>query len=217
MKSVLAILAILLIVFFTGCQQLDLNLLENPSFEEGDEPWFWMETSEYWQSFHISDQTARTGNKSCLTFLEASPRPQKTLVVGAVQEILTSDVPEKVSGYYYVKTWEKTVEKMYIQVVIIFFEDEEANYPSTQLRYVLAGISKEPFALGNAKFIFVTREEPVTETWMYFERNLNEDLLTMWGKVPSFKRIGIYLEVRYDDVPLDDVEAEIYWDDIFLG
>jgi len=211
------VFVVLLVVLFTGCEQPEPNLLENPSFEAGDEPWFWIETSEYWQGFQTSDYTARTGNKSCLTFFEASPQSQKTLVVGAVQEIFTSDVPEKVSGYYYAETWKKTAETMYIQVVIIFFEDEEVNYPSTQLRYILAGISEEPFVIRNAKFIFVTREEPETGEWIYFEMNLREDLLDKWGEVPSFKRIGIYLEVRYDDVPLGDVEAEVYWDDIFLG
>ncbi|MBU7027118.1 MAG: hypothetical protein HXS48_09255 [Theionarchaea archaeon] len=211
------VLALLLMVLFLGCQRPETNLLENPSFEEGEEPWFWIKTSVYWQGFHISDQTARTGGKSCLTFLEASPQPQGTLVVGAVQEIVTSDVPEKVSGYYYVKTWEKTSETMYIQVVVIFFQEEDYNSPSTQLRYILAGISKRPFAIENAKFIFVTREEPETGKWIYFERNLKEDLINMWGEIPSFKRIGIYLEVRYDSVPLDVIKAEVYWDDIFVG
>ena len=211
------VLALLLMVLFLGCQQSEPNLLMNPSFEEGEEPWFWMETSIYWQGFHISDQTTRTGGKSCLTVLEASPQPQRTLVVGAVQEIVTSDVPGKFSGYYYVKTWEKTSEKMYIQVVVIFFQEEGYNSPSTQLRYILAGISKKPFAIDNAKFIFVTREEPETGKWIYFERNLKEDLLSTWGEIPSFKRVGIYLEVRYDSFLLDAVKAEVYWDDIFVG
>ena len=214
MKCVLALIFMSLLM---GCEQPEPNLLKNPSFEEGEESWFWMETSDYWQEFCISDQTPRTGNRSCLTLLEASPQSQSTLIVGAVQDIFPSSVPEKVSGYYYVEMWKKNAEKMYIQVVIIFFQDEKENYPSTQLRYVLAGISREPFLIGNAKFIFVTREEPEIGRWIHFEMNVKKDLLDTWGEIPSFKRIGLYLEVRYDSAPSGEVGAAVYWDDIFLG
>lgn len=211
------VLPILLVVIFLGCLQQEQNLLENPSFEEGETSWFWMESSEYWEEFQISDQITRTGDKSCLTAFEASPKSKTPLVVGAVQEIVTSRIPEKISGYYYVKTWKKTSEIMYIQVVIIFFQDEVSNYPSTQLRYVLAGISKKPFVIQNAKFIFITKEEPEPEKWIYFERALREDIQETWGEIPPFKRIGIYIEARYDSAPLAVVEAEVYWDDIFVG
>ena len=35
-----------------------------------------------------------------------------------------------------------------------------------QIRYPLAGISEEPFSIGNARFVFLSKEEPRTGQWV---------------------------------------------------
>jgi hypothetical protein len=146
----------------------------------------------------------------------------KAKVFYLVQEVAPEEFPELISGYYRVENWVKGTPKQYLQFVVIAFDvpNLSLSYPNHQMRYPLAGISEEPFGIGNAFFVFLGKEEPVTGEWVYFERNIREDFEELWGAVPEgFSKLRILFEVRYDEkeAGLTPAEADVYYDDLYMG
>jgi hypothetical protein len=68
--------------------------------------------------------------------------------------------------------------------------------------------------------VFISKDEPVTGQWVYFERNIRDDFEQLWGAVPtSFETIRILFETRYDDKASGsgEAKADVFYDDLYVG
>jgi hypothetical protein len=201
------------------------NVFANPGFEEGEDPWISLTTEAWGSPFSVSQAQAQDGSSSALLELR-SELGGAAKVWGVVQEVSPGDLPEVVSGHYYVDRWEKGTPKQYLQLVVIV--NDAANIPSDvaalrannyQIRYLLAGAAEQPTNIANARYVFVSREEPATGQWVRFERNIRQDFCDLWGAIPrGFSSVRILFEVRYDDRPADAAAAaDVYYDNLYLG
>jgi hypothetical protein len=201
--------------------QLAANVFENGSFEAGSDPWISLTTAAWGTAFSVSSHLAHDGAHSAYLELRAAPDASGAKVFGVVQELSPGRFPEVLSGYYYVDNWIKGTPKQYLQFVVIAFgvTNLPGGYANHQIRYPLAGISAEPFVISNAKFRFLSREEPPTGQWVYFERPVARDFEELWGAVPQgFEKLRILFEVRYDDkLAGTEGKADVYYDDLYLG
>ena len=209
----------------TPRQNVDFSadLFVNPSFEDGEQPWFSIPNDPGWGTpFQVSDAEAESGKHSAYLEMRAGTEATGAMVFGLVQEITPGQFPETLSGYYRVDDWVRGTDKQYIQFVVIVFGATglPGNYPNYQIRYPLAGIAEPPFDIVNARFLFVGKDQPVTGRWVYFERNIRDDFKQLWGAVPtSFQRIRILFETRYDDKTAGsgEVKADVFYDDLYVG
>lgn len=216
-----------------GGRMSEGNLFPNPGFEEGRDPACGPDQFQCWFSlkppdFILSEDVAHSGSASAYLRMRDNKESPATKVYYLVQEITAEEFPEVISGYYRVDDWVKGTEKQYLQFVVIAFGSqnlvpvcpEGGICPNYQIRYILAGIDEEPFPIVNAKFVFLSREEPKQGQWISFERNLGDDFRELWGDVPErFEKIRILFEVRYDDKDPDEepIEADVYYDDLHIG
>ena len=193
------------------------NLFRNPGLESGEDPW----CSIHPPKFEVSQNHSHSGQSSALLQMQASPETTGAKVYYLVQEVAPQEFPEFISGYCRVEKWTKGTPKQYLQFVVITFGaiNMPGGFPNHQIRYPLAGISEDPFAIGNAFFVFIGREEPRIGQWVYFERNIKQDFQDLWGAVPEeFSKIRVLFEVRFDDKETGAAaEAEVYYDDLYLG
>lgn len=197
------------------------NLFVNPGFEDGAEPWLSLTTRAWGEPFSVSREVAHAGIQSARLNLRAR-EAAGARIVGVVQETKSETFPELLSGYYQVAKWVRGTGIQYIQFVVIVFDSENApmRFPNHQIRYLLAGTDKQPFSIGNAKFIYVGTEEATPGGWVYFARNLREDFIDQWGDVPKrFSKIRVLFEVRYDKKQQGETDssAVVYFDDLYLG
>jgi hypothetical protein len=211
------------------------NLFHNPGFEEGKEPWCSLHVGEV-PSFEVSQDFAHSGESSAyLQMRVPAEEVGGAKVFYLVQEVKAEEFPEMISGYYRVENWSKGTPKQYLQFVVIACRQVvrqgtlvhcgagATNLPgdySHQIRFPLAGISENPFQIENAFFVFLTKEEPVTGEWVYFERNIKQDFEELWGAAPEgYEFLRILFEVRYDDKEAGPVpaEADVYYDDLYMG
>jgi len=173
--------------------------------------------------FEVSQDYAQSGESSALLRMRVPAEEEgNAKVFYLVQEVIAEEFPDLMSGYYRVENWTKGTPKQYLQFVVVAFgvTNLPGGYPNHQMRYPLAGISEEPFAIANAFFVFIGKEEPRTGEWIYFERNLKEDFEQFWGAAPEgFSKIRVLFEVRYDDKEAGPVpsEADVYYDDLYMG
>jgi hypothetical protein len=198
------------------------NLFANAGFENGPQPWISLSTEAWGTPFRVSGAAARSGQDSALLELRADREAAGSKVFGVVQEITPEQFPELLSGYYRVEDWTRGTDKQYLQFVVIAFgaTNMPGDFPNYQIRYLLAGIDQPPFEIGNAYFVFVSKDEPVTGKWVYFERNIRDDFQQLWGAVPQgFAKLRILFEVRYDDKPVGSGEAKanVFYDDLYVG
>ncbi len=207
-----------------GVTSIPGNLFVNPGLEDGRDPWFSIRPPD----FILSSDVAHSGSTSAYLQMRDDEESPETKVYYLVQEVTPEEFPEVISGYYRVENWVKGTQKQYLQFVVIAFGPTNLvpvcpgtdRCPNYQIRYILAGIDREPFEIVNAKFVFLTREEPKEGEWVFFERNVRDDFRRLWGAVPeNFEKIRVLFEVRYDDKePAEDrIEADVYYDDLYLG
>lgn len=218
--------------------ELTGNLIQDGGFEETDAPcstdegtitpcWFSLREPDW-----ILSDKAHTGRYSALLRMRESAQSEDTKIYYLVQEFdldPNEELPEVISGHYLVENWNRGTDKQYLQFVVILWGDDFSNLPTCpngnacpnyQIRYLLAGIESDPFAIGNAKFVYIDREEPVEGEWVHFQRNLRDDFQEFWGAVPDqVTRIRLLFEVRYDDKQPGDsaIEGDVYYDDLYLG
>jgi len=194
------------------------NLLTNPGFEEGKEPWYSMETSGWGEPFEVSDTVAHSGQYSAHLSLRRPPQPNEHEVLGAVQSLKPSSFPEFLSGFYRVEDWKRGTDIQYLQFVVIAVLPENAG--NIQIRYLLAGTATEPFEIGNAKFVFLGKEEPKIGEWVHFERNIADDFQQLWGRAPEkVQELRVFFETRYDSPTAiqPDIGGDVYYDDLYVG
>lgn len=193
------------------------NLLRNPGFEDGDDPWIFLFPEA---PFRRSEQAPHGGRFSALLEVRGSAEERGARVYMATQDVSTRSFPEFIAGYYRVENWRKNTPLQYVQfVVVVFHARDLGNYANHQIRYVLAGIDREPFAIRNARFVFLRSEEPVQGEWVPFRRNLRDDFKKLWGRVPEdFGKIRVLFEARYDGKAEGPVTSgDVFYDDLYLG
>ena len=207
------------------------NVFHNPGFESGRQPWCSLHLGEV-PSFQVSQDYAHSGQSSAyLQMRVPAEEAGNAKVFYLVQEVTPKQLPELISGYYRVENWTKGTPKQYLQFVVILCRQGAAgdcdlgatNLPGEynhQIRYLLAGISEEPFAIANAHFVFLSKDEPKQGEWVYFERNIKQDFQQLWGAVPEgFDKMRVLFEVRYDDKQAgpSPANADVYYDDLYMG
>jgi len=198
------------------------NLFHNPGFEAGEDPWCTAHPGQP-TKFQVSGDYAHSGESSALLRMRVPAEEQgKAKVFYLVQEVMPEEFPELISGYYWVENWTRGTPKQYLQFVVVAFDvtNLPGGYSNHQIRYPLAGISEEPFPITNAHFVFISKEDPRTGEWVYFERNLKQDFEALWGAAPEgFSKIRVLFEVRYDDKQPgpSPANADVYYDDLYMG
>lgn len=211
------------------------NLLVNPDFEapkvEGKPDWwsFAGRNTESWVDFSIVEGKGREKSKAAKLVVDSTNRPGKTAISGVVQETKGDHVPEKLSGYYFVEHFEKNTPKLYLQAVVIVWNDYEArqrqlvNAPSIQIAYTFTGVKEAPKVMTNRKFIVLGDETPKQGEWVKFEVNPREDFVKLWGIDPGqYEFIRVFFELRYDDLDAaaegaKPTKATAYYDDVYFG
>ena len=193
------------------------NVFQNPSFEQGRDPWFSLKPPD----FILSDKLAHTSEASALLRMRTDPEDEGTKVFYLVQEVTPQQLPEVLSGYYQVTEWNRGTQLQYLQFVVIAFgaNNLPGGFSNHQIRYILAGIDQEPFRIGNAHFVFLSQEDPPLKRWVPFRVNVGDDFRRLWGAVPErYEKIRVLFEVRYDDKALGETpEANVYFDDLYFG
>jgi len=207
------------------------NMFHNPGFELGGDPWCSLHAGAV-PPFEVSQDYAHSGESSALLQMRVPAEEEgHAKVFYLVQEVMPEEFPDVMSGYYRVENWTKGTPKQYLQFVVILCREQDGrecalgatNLPGEhnhQIRYPLAGISEEPFAISNAFFVFLGRDEPKQGEWVYFERNISQDFEELWGAVPEgFDKMRILFEVRYDEkqAGTTPAEADVYYDDLYMG
>ena len=195
------------------------NLLVNPGFEEGDDPWY---TIVEESGFEVTTELPHEGDHSALLRMDDPLSAEGGKVYYLVQEITPEEFPDVVEGFYRVENWHRGTLRQYVQFVIIAFGP--SNFPTTvsnyQLRYLLAGIDSPPFDIGNAHFVFVNRDEPVEGEWVPFSLNVRDDFEELWGRVPEdTEKLRLLFEVRWDGKEAGDgtPRADVYYDTLYAG
>ncbi|HEU4759596.1 MAG TPA: hypothetical protein VFT91_06385 [Dehalococcoidia bacterium] len=193
------------------------NVFGNPGFEDGRDPWFSLKAPD----FELAN-VAHSGQNSAHLMMRDGPETAGAKVYYLVQEVNPTEFPEVISGYYRVDNWVKGTPKQYLQFVAIVFgaENRPPEFPNHQIRYLLAGISEDPFKINNAKFVYLSKDEPVQGEWVPFKVNVKQDFQDLWGAVPvNYERIRLLFEVRFDDkIPnIGAPEADVYYDDLYFG
>lgn len=194
------------------------NFFVNPSFEEGENPWFVLKET----GFVTTNEVSHSGNSSALLRMDEPAAANGTKIWYLIQEVKPSELPEIISGYYLVRNWEKNTASQYVQlaVVVSHADNFPRIFPNYQIRYILNGLTEPPFNVPNAKFIFLGPENPTVGEWVSFERNLRADFEEVWGIVPSdYDCLRFLFGVRYDDKVSGDgpAKADVYFDDLYLG
>lgn len=196
----------------------DGNVFVNGGFENGGDPWYSLKPPD----FELTEAVARSGNFSASLPFRSTVADEGNSIYYLVQETEPEEFPEFLSGSYLVDSWEKGTPKMYLQFVVIVFgaDNLQGDFSNHQIRYILAGIQSPPFAIANADFVFLTREDPLVGDWVDFSRNIADDFKEAWGAVPEhFEKIRVLFEVRYDDKLAGEgpVVSDVYYDDLYMG
>lgn len=201
-----------------GSSPVTGNLFPNPGLEEGRDPWFSLKPPD----FLLTDDLAQSGSHSAHLPLQADQSEVDAKIIYLVQEVSPKELPEVISGYYRVESWNRGTAKQYLQFVVIVrgADNLPGGYSNHQIRYLLAGIDRAPFAISNAFFQFLNTAEPALGEWVPFKVNVADDFSRLWGAVPKdFEKIRVLFEVRWDDKSDGDgtAEADVYYDDLYVG
>jgi len=203
----------------TAAQEAQGNLLINPGFEGGSEPWITLAPES---GFEVTQDQAYSGTSSARLRMRDVIEAEGAKVYYLVQEINPATFPEVIRGFYRVENWNKGTVRQYLQFVVIAIGPKNlpADSPNYQLRYPLAGIDSPPFDIGNAFFVFLSREEPKEGEWVPFEANIKEDFQRLWKAVPcGYEKLRLLFEVRWDGKVAGDgaPEGDVYYDDLYTG
>jgi hypothetical protein len=200
------------------------NLLVNPGFEEGAAPWITLSEAS---GFEVSAERAQSGSSSAHLRMRDTAEDSGTggthsKVYYLVQEIAPAEMPDTICGFFRVENWKRGSRHQYVQFVVIAIAPDNfpTSSPNYQIRYLLAGADSPPFGIGNAKFVFVTREDPPFDTWVPFELPIREDFERLWGAVPGgYEKLRLLFEVRWDNKVAGEAtaEADVYYDDLYAG
>ena len=196
------------------------NFLANAGFEDGTTGWSWLDWSNDWAPFAVDELRAAAGTRAAHLTVTGRPQDRPTRVFGVVQELAPAVFPTEISGRYFVERWEPGgAKKAYVQVVIIAMW-ALGDLPSRQLRYILEGVTEQPYNMSNARYVFVNRRaQPETGRWLDFKLDVQGDYRRLWGDVPpDGTPFRVLFESRYDDKPLgSEVRNVVFYDELFVG
>ncbi len=198
------------------------NMLANPGFELGEKGWEWLSWSKGWAPFEISTGRRHQGQRSVLLPVRSAGDPRRTIVWGVVQEVVLGEqFPECMEGWYLVSRWKRGAPKQYLQAVIIS-DVKTPKGADQQIRMIITGMDVPSYNLTNARYFFADPDKPVTpplETWVHFDLEPAKWFAEAWGALPpAGTRLRVFYEARFDDRgPDDEVIAEVYFDDVYLG
>lgn len=201
-------------------QPPNTNVLRDGGFEEENGAWAAKQQPE-WAGFVVDGDVVHSGQRALALHLRSDAQSAPTRIAGAYQTTMPSAFPEYVSGLYRVDEWAPGTPPQYIQVVaIVHGGDFGDGIEPHEIRFVLAGIDREPFTLSNAKFLFLSRDPPPLHQWTWFGYPLGQAFLSRWGKLPTrWDSIELFFEVRYDRRPpsAPAAAADVYFDDLYAG
>lgn len=196
------------------------NFLANPGFEDGEAGWRWLDWSTGWGPFKIGTNRTSSGSHAAHLPVRGGPGDPPTRVFGVVQELVSPRFPTRITGRYFVERWEPGgTRKVYIQVAIIAMRRVNRR-TSTQIRYILAGVTEQPYNLNNARYVFTRRwAQPAQGRWIDFSFDVSSDYRRLWDYAPpDGTPYRVLFEARYDDRPEDaTVAADVWYDDLFVG
>ena len=197
------------------------NELRNPGLEDGKAGWESLTDETWFPSYDLGD-IAHGGTHSVLLRMRGGETQEPVLIHGVIQEVTPSQWPEEVRAYYRVEGWQRGTAKQYVQAIVMAWGADnvpDRQFPNHQIRYILAGVTEPPFAIRNAKFVFLGPPDPVQGQWVEFRRDIRQDFIDQWGAVPEgFDKIRVMFEVRFDDKqPAEAPAADVYFDDLYLG
>jgi len=204
------------------------NLLGNPSFENGREPWVTLAAPDkpWWMDFVVTDQKAHMGKHSALFRMHTRGEiPRGVRIWGVVRDVIPKTFPKRLGGWYRVENWSRGTKTQYLQVVIMAKmspgESLIPRMPLVQVAYVLTGVDQRPVTVGNRRFIFAGPKEPKQDEWMRFDFDLHADFRREWGGVPhKFEWVRVLYEARFDryePTGMPALSGSVYFDDLYLG
>lgn len=198
------------------------NALANGGFEDGSAAWVSLTTEGWEPRFDIATGIVHGGGRSAYLKMRTDAATGEQRIFGVTQDITPASFPEQLRGFYRVENWQRATPKQYLQVVVVVFNADnrpEARFPNHQIRYIFAGVGSPPFAIGNAKFVFLHPEDPEQGAWVPFTLDVAEDFRRLWGAVPAgFDSVRLLFEVRFDDkAPEERPSADVYYDDLYFG
>ena len=207
------------------------NLLLNPSFENGRDPWISLAAPDkpYWHDFAVAADPKNPGKKCAQLMLSGEKPNAPSEVWGVVQDVEGArELPAILRGRYYVENWVRGTEKQYIQAVLNIWTKEisgdlGARAPRgipVQIAFVLCGIDQIPFEIKNRKFVFAGPKEPRIGEWVEFEFDLRNECKKQWGFLPKeMSGFRILLEARFDGRKKDEEGSRVaaYFDDLYVG
>lgn len=196
------------------------NLLLNPGFEEGPDPWFALET-EAWVDFQLCDTLGHGGRRSALLAVRAHERSPRAQIWGVSQYANPAEFPRKLSGWFRVDGWKRGATNQYVQAVLMVWGRlPERPFPNYTIRYPLGGVDQQPMYMSNGRYRFLRTELPPPGEWTYFETDPAADFRESWLLVPStYEKLQVFFEARFDDRTdlYAPTEADVYFDDVYLG
>jgi hypothetical protein len=198
------------------------NLFSNAGFEYGKLHWCWLEWSEAWAPYKITDELAHSGTHSALLPLRSEGESRPTVVWGVVQKVIVGkEPPDCLEGFFYIKNWKRGTGKQYLQVAVIN-ESHTLFLSTAQIRYILTGVTEVPYKrAGNVKYIFLEKNtEPLQNTWLKFKMNPTDDFLRAWGRpLQQGDTLKVFFEARYDDLihSTQTASTDVYYDDLYFG
>jgi len=198
------------------------NLFQNGGFESGYAPWVPLTPQEGSVPPKVTSARAHSGKEAALLMLSATPEDTGSNVYGFVQELSPpAEFPEVISGYYRVEGWVRGAPKQYLEFVVaaVGAKNIPGGHVNPQTRYVLAGVSEPPLDIPYVKYVFLSRQDPPTDQWVYFEVPIRKDFEEQWGAVPEgYEKLEVFFEARYDDKPAGaEASANVFYDDLYIG
>ncbi len=203
------------------------NLFRNPSFENGKEPWFALDSPDkpYWKDFEVSKRAARDGDFSAMLTVDNNGYTGSTQISGIIQDFTSLEaIPEELSGSFLIKQW-SDYNKLYAQVVVILFDVKD--YPKSlslgwpvQIAFVLSDMKTPPFKILNRKFDFTAAKAVQPNHWVDFRFRLRDAFKQHWGVVPKhFSKMRVLFEIRFDGLQptTQSDRAAAHFDKLFLG
>ena len=215
---------------FAGCSQPRPERLVDGGFEQGMGPWHIITGDPNWLQPEISARLAFVGNQSLRTHLVPKATTGLSVIAGALQQIPATPgagIPATLTGHYFVRGWNSTASKTYVQVVVMLYAQNGTQatqcqglpneYPC-QLSFVLGGVSQRPLNAANRRFVFVDTAVPVQGRWNSFSLPVADAFREQWGAAdPPARELRVYLEVRYEKESVADThsaDVDVYWDDV---
>jgi hypothetical protein len=208
-------------LFIAGCGLLEesppaamptpspANLLIDPGFETTNPPaWRWANAFVA-SAFEPTTSIVRSGTRSAELSTDGTGAGTKN---AAVQTVNTTEVPEFISGYYFVSDWPDG-DAAYLQVTVRAGPGFE---PVRAIRLLLAGADREPEpAPPDVRYVFLSRDAPITREWTYFAYPIRQAFIDRGWAVPSgFVSLDVTLEIHPNSV---QPRVVVFYDDVYLG